>query len=56
MVEYLEPKKLLLYPQLFLACLALLPTTYKHVYALVIDLFLKASLTDSNLILSLVEK
>lgn len=36
--------KLLLYPQLVLVCFAMLPTTYMHLFALIIDLMQKVTL------------
>ena len=41
----MPPSKLLLYPQLLLTCFAMLPTTYMHLYALIIDLLQKAPLS-----------
>jgi len=45
----MPPSKLLLYPQLLLTCFAMLPTTYMHLYALIIDLLQKVDflLSDS---------
>ena len=37
----MDETKLLLYPQLLLACFAMLPTSYMHIYALIIDLLQK---------------
>ncbi len=39
----MPPSKLLLYPQLLLTCFAMLPTTYMHLYALIIDLLQKVA-------------
>ena len=41
----MPPSKLLLYPQLLLTCFAMLPTTYMHLYALIIDLLQKVPLS-----------
>lgn len=41
MVESMDATRLLLHPQLLLLCFALLPTTYMHLYSLVIDLLQK---------------
>ena len=41
MVESMDPGKLLLYPQILLACFALLLTSYVHVFALSLELLSK---------------
>lgn len=40
-VDSMDDGRLLLYPQLLLTCLAMLPTTYTHLYILVVDLLQK---------------
>ena len=42
MVDSMEPGRLVLFPQLLLATVAMLPVTYVHIFALVMDLFSKA--------------
>ncbi|CAA6655790.1 unnamed protein product [Spirodela intermedia] len=39
MVENLEPEKVILYPQLFWACVAMMHTDFVHVYCQVLELF-----------------
>ena len=42
----MDETKLLLYPQLLLACFAMLPTSYMHIYALIIDLLQKVNFSN----------
>uniref|UniRef100_A0A0D3FCF6 Cell morphogenesis protein N-terminal domain-containing protein n=1 Tax=Oryza barthii TaxID=65489 RepID=A0A0D3FCF6_9ORYZ len=39
MVENMEPEKVILYPQLFWGCVALMHTDYVHIYCQVLELF-----------------
>ncbi|KAL8161301.1 hypothetical protein V2J09_012790 [Rumex salicifolius] len=41
MVENMEPEKVILYPQLFWGCVAMMHTDFVHVYCQVLDLFLR---------------
>lgn len=41
MVENMEPEKVILYPQLFWGCVAMLHTDFVHVYQQVLDLFVR---------------
>jgi hypothetical protein len=39
MVEIMEPEKVILYPQVFWGCVAMLHTDFVHVYTQVLELF-----------------
>ncbi|GAB4828880.1 hypothetical protein Ancab_018540 [Ancistrocladus abbreviatus] len=41
MVENMEPEKVILYPQLFWGCVAMMHTDFVHVYCQVLELFLR---------------
>lgn len=43
-VDVMEPGKLVLYPQILLACTALLGISFVHLWRLLLDLFSKVSL------------
>jgi len=38
-VENMEPEKVILYPQLFWGCVAMMHTDYVHIYCQVLELF-----------------
>lgn len=50
MVDSLEAGRLVLFPQLLLTTVAMLPVTYIHIFMLIMDLFSKVSLQHAFLL------
>ena len=47
-MEAMDSTKLLLYPQILLACFAILPTSYIHIFSLILELLCKVRMPSND--------